>query len=96
MVSDVADVALAVDVVFTDVALDIADVALDVADVALGVADVALDIALDVADASLGVALAVADVALVVDTGGATAAGADETDEPQKSAPVPHLPFVEH
>lgn len=78
MVSDVADVALAVDVVFTDVALDIADVALDVA------------------DASLGIALAVADVALAADTGGATAAGADETDEPQKSAPVPHLPFVEH
>lgn len=70
-VSVVADVTLAVDLVFADVAIDVADVA-----------DVALDVALDLAD-----------VGLVADAGGTTAAGADE---PQKSAPVPHLPFVEH
>ena len=68
LVSDVADVALVVDVVFTDVALDVVDVDLDVADVVL-------------------------DFALGADAGGAAAAGADL---PQKSAPVPHLPFVEH
>lgn len=71
-VSDVADVALAVDVVFTDATLDVAEVAVDVA---------------------LDGALGVEDVALVADTGGTTAGGADV---PQKSAPVPHLPFVEH
>lgn len=60
-VSDVANVALVVEVVFTDVALDVVDVALV--------------------------------AALVADAGGTAAAGADE---PQKSAPVPHLPFVEH
>lgn len=64
-VSDVANVVLGVEVVFTDVALDVVDVALD---------------------AALG-------AALVADAGGTAAAGADE---PQKSAPVPHLPFVEH
>lgn len=72
LVSDVADVALVVDVVFTDAALVVADVALDVT-------EVAVDVALDGAS--------------VADTGGTTAGGADE---PQKSAPVPHLPFVEH
>ena len=72
LVSDVAEVVLAVDVVFADAALDVADVAPDVA-----------------LDGDLGVE----DVSLVADTGGTTAGGADEL---QKSAPVPHLPFVEH
>lgn len=66
--SEVADVALVVYVVFTDVVSDV------VSDVALGAALVA---------------------ALVVDAG-STAAAAAGADETQKSAPVPHLPSVEH
>lgn len=44
-------------------------------------------------DVALVADIVFTDVALVPGAGGTAGAGADD---PQKSAPVPHLPFVEH
>lgn len=71
-----------------DVAL-VVDVFTDVA----SVADLVLVVVFTVVFTDAALASDVVDMALVAGTGGKAAA---DTDETQKSAPVPHLPLVEH